>query len=144
MNKLKLKLKLKEMENKENNTKEVTKVTLRSENEAKESNTLMRKTKAQLVEIIFRKDGLERSLRTEIEQMRKSFNKDCVDKIATDISEITKKYNSLKKDFEDICDAKISMEFAYKELLNRSQKYVYIFAIVGFISVALNFILLVK
>ena len=42
------------------NNKEVKNV------ENKQNNSLMRKTKAQLVELIFRKDSIERNLRADI------------------------------------------------------------------------------
>ena len=51
------------------NNKEVKNV------ENKQNNSLMRKTKAQLVELIFRKDSIERNLRADIKSKNTLINK---------------------------------------------------------------------
>ena len=55
------------MENKEQN---VVENTTKVEKESIKNNTLIRKTKAQLIEIILRKDDVERKLRNTINKQR--------------------------------------------------------------------------
>ena len=73
--------------------------------ENKQNNSLMRKTKAQLVEIILRKDSIEKNLRTDINGTNSTLN------------EIRNKYNALEKyydrlncDYRDMCDEKAFIE----------------------------------
>lgn len=58
------------MENKEQNVVENTN---KVEKESIKNNTLIRKTKAQLIEIILRKDDVERKLRTELNDMTNTY-----------------------------------------------------------------------
>lgn len=62
------------MENKEQN---VVENTTKVEKESIKNNTLIRKTKAQLIEIILRKDDVERKLRTELNDMTDKYIKAC-------------------------------------------------------------------
>ena len=62
------------MENKEQN---VVENTTKVEKESVKNNTLIRKTKAQLIEIILRKDDVERKLRNELSDMTDKYIKTC-------------------------------------------------------------------
>lgn len=53
----------------ENKQQDVVENTTKTEKESIKNNTLMRKTKAQLIEIILRKDDVERKLRSELNDM---------------------------------------------------------------------------
>ena len=62
------------MENKEQN---VVENTTKVEKESIKNNTLIRKTKAQLIEIILRKDDVERKLRNELNDMTDKYTSSC-------------------------------------------------------------------
>lgn len=74
--------------------------------EIKPNNSLMKKTKAQLIEIILRKDDVEKSLR---EELRKSeTNVEIFKKRSSNLSQecghIRETYNALRRDYEHECD----------------------------------------
>lgn len=70
------------MENKEQN---VVENTTKVEKESIKNNTLIRKTKAQLIEIILRKDDVERKLRNELNDMTDKYTSSCnTNKIISD------------------------------------------------------------
>ena len=64
--------------------------------ENKQNNSLMRKTKAQLVEIILRKDSIERGLRADIKGME-AYCKELDDKI----KHVCNANNELKEDYHN-------------------------------------------
>lgn len=68
-----------------------------------ENNSLMRKTKAQLVEIILRKDNIEKNLRADINGTNSTLN------------EIRGKYNVLEKHYD-------SLNYNYRHM--RDEKHV--------------------
>lgn len=63
---------------------------METNNEVKTPNSLMRKTKAELVNIILRKDDVEKNLRDDIKGLNTSFE------------EMTKKYVNAQNNLEDI------------------------------------------
>ena len=63
----------------------------------KTSNSLMKKTKAQLVEIILRKDEVERNLRKDINELC-----DSLDKIKSEKELLENKFEILKNKFETL------------------------------------------
>ena len=65
----------------------------------KTSNSLMKKTKAQLVEIILRKDEVERNLRKEINELCDSF-----DKIKSEKELLETKFETLQNDYQEFND----------------------------------------
>ena len=58
--------------------------------ENKQNNSLMRKTKVQLVEIILRKDSIEKNLRADINETNSTLN------------EIRNKYNALEENYDNL------------------------------------------
>ena len=89
------------MENKEPN---IVENTTKVEKESIKNNTLMRKTKAQLIEIILRKDDVERKLRNELNDMTDKYtssyntNKIILDKnyqLKKEINETNNIYSTL-------------------------------------------------
>ena len=69
----------------------------------KTSNSLMKKTKAQLVEIILRKDEVERNLRKDINELCDSLNK-----IKSEKELLENKFETLQNDYREECDEKAS------------------------------------
>ena len=85
---------------------------------AEVNNSLMKKTKAQLVEIILRKDDIERGLRADIKGTEKEF-----DKIKSKYKVLESKYclnqtkyANLQMDYEEQCDEHILCK---QELINK-------------------------
>ena len=72
---------------------------------AVENNSLMRKTKAQLVEIILRKDSIEKNLRADINGTNSTLNE-----IRSKYNALEKHYDSLNYDYRDMCDEKTFIE----------------------------------
>ena len=103
---------------KKNNVDEVTNKT---------SNSLMKKTKAQLVEIILRKDEVERSLRKDIKELLGS-----LDKIKTEKEFFEQEFEILQNDYQKECDNNV---FYIQELRNRVERYKVLFYIFSAISV---------
>lgn len=81
--------------------------------ENKQNNSLMRKTKAQLVEIILRKDSIEKNLRTDINGTNSTLNE-----IRNKYNALEKYYDELNYDYRDMCDEKAFIEC---ELNNKSK-----------------------
>lgn len=72
---------------------------------AAENNSLMRKTKAQLVEIILRKDSIEKNLRADINGTNSTLNE-----IRGKYNVLEKHYTSLNYNYRDMCDEKHVIE----------------------------------
>ena len=72
---------------------------------AVENNSLMRKTKAQLVEIILRKDSIEKNLRADINGTNSTLNE-----IRSKYNVLEKHYDSLNYNYHDMCDEKTFIE----------------------------------
>lgn len=96
----------------------------------KTSNSLMKKTKAQLVEIILRKDEVERNLRKDIKDICAS-----VDKLHTEKEFFEKKFEILKNDYQEECDKNASY---IQELKNKVDVYKGLFCI--FLAVYITFV----
>lgn len=103
---------------KKNNVDEVTNKT---------SNSLMKKTKAQLVEIILRKDEVERSLRKNINELCNSF-----DKIKGEKEFLENEFETLRNDYQKEWDKRASY---LQELRNRIERYKILFYIFSAVSV---------
>ena len=103
---------------KKNNVDEVTNKT---------SNSLMKKTKTQLVEIILRKDEVERSLRKDIKELLSS-----LDKIKTEQELIKQRFETLQNDYQEECDENASY---LQELRNRVERYKVLFYVFSAISI---------
>ena len=95
----------------------------------KTSNSLMKKTKAQLVEIILRKDEVERGLRKDIKDTC-----DSVNKIMNEKYLLENKFETLQNDYREECDEKTSY---IQELKDKTEKYKMLFYGFFAMSVAL-------
>lgn len=82
----------------------------KSKTESKPIPALMRKTKAQLVDIILRKDNIECSLRNDIKDKDNLLNsyKEQLDERIRKIDIVNRNYETLKVDFESTCDENAS------------------------------------
>lgn len=105
---------------KKNNVDEVTNKT---------SNSLIKKTKVQLVEIILRKDEVERNLRKDVNELCNS-----LDKIKTEKELLEQRFETLQNDYQEKCDENASY---LQELSNRIERYKVLFCIFFAISVGL-------
>lgn len=111
------------------NKKETTK------KDAAENNSLMRKTKTQLVELILRKDSVERTLREDIKSKEKE-----LENKKRSLSIISNNYASLQNEYHSICDDLTSIECERNTTIKKQKVVICILAIIFCISVALNYI----
>lgn len=109
--------------NTKNNVDEVTNKT---------SNSLMKKTKAQLVEIILRKDEVERNLRKNTNGLCNLF-----DKVTTEKVLLEKRFETLQNDYREECDKNASCR---QELNDKIERYKILF----YISIAISIGLIVS
>ena len=96
--------------NTKSNVKEVTNKT---------SNSLMKKTKAQLVEIILRKDEVERNLRKDVNELC-----DSLDKIKSEKELLENKFETFQNDYREEYDEKASY---IQELKDKTERYKMLF-----------------
>ena len=101
--------------------------------ENKQNNSLMRKTKVQLVEIILRKDSIEKNLRDDITSTKVELNN-----AKTKINTMQYDYSELKGDYIDMCDKKTLVEYELKNTINKQRGVIWFLAIMFVISVAIN------
>ena len=108
--------------------------------ENKQNNSLMRKTKAQLVEIIFRKDSIEKNLRDDITSTKVELNtaKTKINTMQYDYSELKSNYSELKSNYIDMCDEKISVECKLKSTINKQRGFIWFLVIMFVISITAN------
>lgn len=105
---------------------------------AVENDSLMRKTKAQLVEIILRKDDIERSLR-----VRLNIAENTLENKRNDLNLISNNYSSLQNDYHSVCDNRATIECELNSVIKKQKVFIWLLAIIFCISVAANYILIV-
>lgn len=95
----------------------------KNENKNKPVPALMRKTKAQLIDIILRKDDIERGLRNDIKGMENTLNeyKKQLDSANRQIEVKNKAYDELNADFESTCDENASTICDLKETIKEDK-----------------------
>ena len=108
--------------------------------ENKQNNSLMRKTKAQLVEIILRKDSIEKNLRDDIANTKVELNKAKteINNMQYNHSELMSDYAKLKNDYSDICDEKILVEYELHNTINKQRGLIWFLVIMFVISITAN------
>ena len=108
--------------------------------ENKQNNSLMRKTKVQLVEIILRKDSIEKNLRDDIANTKVELNKAKteINNMQYDHSELMSDYAKLKNDYSDMCDEKILVEHELKNTINKQRGLIWFLVIMLAISITAN------
>lgn len=100
---------------------------------AVENNSLMRKTKAQLVEIILRKDSIEKNLRADIKDTEKELE---IKRRYLNI--ISNNYTSLQNDYHSVCDDRASIECELNTTIKKQKVFMLLLAIIFIISVIAN------
>ena len=108
--------------------------------ENKQNNSLMRKTKVQLVEIILRKDSIEKNLRDDIANTKAELNKAKteINNMQYDRSELMSDYAKLKNDYSDMCDEKILVEYELHNTINKQRGLIWFLVIIFVISITAN------
>ena len=108
--------------------------------ENKQNNSLMRKTKVQLVEIILRKDSIEKNLRDDIANTKVELNKAKteINNMQYDRSELMSDYAKLKNDYSDMCDEKILVEYELHNTINKQRGLIWFLVIMLAISITAN------
>ena len=111
--------------------------------ENKQNNSLMRKTKVQLVEIILRKDSIEKNLRDDIANTKVELNKvkTKIDTMQHNYSELENNYFKLKSDYADMCDMcdeKTLVEHELKNTINKQRGLIWFLVIMLAISITAN------
>lgn len=104
--------------------------------ENKQNNSLMRKTKTQLIDIILRKDSIEKNLRVDIKGTENSLKE-----IENKYNYIKEKYNVLKSNYEEICDERITVECLLNTKLKVKTNIIFIVSCIAFISILCNIFL---
>ena len=111
--------------------------------ENKQNNSLMRKTKVQLVEIILRKDSIEKNLRDDIANTKVELNKaeTEINTMQCDYSKLESNYFKLKSDYIDMCDMcdeKTLVEHELKNTINKQRGFIWFLVIMCVISITAN------
>lgn len=115
------------MENKEQN---VVENTTKIEKESIKNNTLIRKTKAQLIEIILRKDDVERKLRNELNDMTDKYTSSCnTNKIISD------KNNQLQKEINETNNIYSTLITKYISKLDTRNNIIIVLSIILLVSI---------
>ena len=102
---------------------------------AVENNSLMLKTKAQLVEIILRKDSIEKNLRADINGTNSTLNE-----IRNKYNSLEKHYDSLNYDYRDMCDEKTFIECELNTTIKKQKRFICFLIIMLCISIVFNYI----
>lgn len=105
--------------------------------EVKPDGSLMKKTKAQLVEIILRKDAVEKELNHKIETL----NCD-KDRLKTIASETVDDYEKLKQDYCDLCDNNATDYVEYNKNVRNYKSVIVGLALILAISMISNILLI--
>lgn len=98
----------------------------------KPNGSLMKHTKAQLVDIILRKDNIEKELRENSKQVKVSYQRELIhannyyDALNDKYNKLSKEYDNLKIDYQDICDEKATEEIILKCSRNRWQIFSFV------------------
>lgn len=108
--------------------------------ENKQNNSLMRKTKVQLVEIILRKDSIEKNLRDDITSTKVELNKikTKIDTMQCNYSKLMSDYSKLKNDYIYMCDEKTLVEHELKNKINEQRGFIWFLVIMFVISITAN------
>lgn len=98
----------------------------KNENKNKPMPALMRKTKAQLVEIILRKDNIECGLRNDIKGSEKTLNsyKEKLTESIRNVDTVKQEYEALKAEFESTCDENASTICDLKESIRHKSSVI--------------------
>ena len=124
------------MENKEQN---VVENTTKVEKESIKNNTLIRKTKAQLIEIILRKDDVERKLRNELSDIIDKYTSTC-----NTTNSLSDKNHQLKEEIDKTNNIYSTLITKYISKLDTRNNIIIVLSIIllfSIISYIISFIL---
>lgn len=109
----------------------------KNENKNKPVPALMRKTKAQLVDIILRKDNIECGLRNDIKVKDDLINhhQEKLAEVNNQLNIKNNDYDTLKATFESTCDEDASIICDLKEIIKRNNSVIFKLYIALIISV---------
>ena len=98
----------------------------KNKNENKPMPSLMRKTKAQLVDIILRKDNIECGLRNDIKGMDNNLNKykEKLANITRQLDSTKHAYEMLRANFESSCDENTSTICELREIIKHNNSVI--------------------
>ena len=98
----------------------------KNKNENKPVPTLMRKTKAQLVDIILRKDSIECNLRNDIKDKDSLLNhyKENLVNANNQTDVVKQEYETLKAEYESTCDESASVICDLKETIKHDNSVI--------------------
>lgn len=98
----------------------------KNKNENKPVPALMRKTKAQLIDIILRKDSIECNLRNDIKDKDSLLNhyKENLVNANNQTDAVNHTYNTLKAEFESTCDENASVICELKETIKHDNSVI--------------------
>lgn len=98
----------------------------KNKNENKPVPTLMRKTKAQLVDIILRKDSIECNLRNDIKDKDSLLNhyKENLVNANNQTDVVKQEYETLKAEYESTCDENASVICDLKETIKHNHSVI--------------------
>lgn len=98
----------------------------KNENKNKPMPALMRKTKAQLVDIILRKDSIECNLRNDIKDKDSLLNhyKENLVNANNQTDAVKNEYDTLKAEFESTCDENASVICDLKEIIKHDNSVI--------------------
>lgn len=97
---------------------------------------LIRKTKAELIDIILRKDDTERKLHAKIKENSSNY-----EYLGNKINELKTDYEELNRDYEDMCDEKVTEVCRLTSELKSKDNALCVISVLFLISVILNLIL---
>lgn len=124
---------------------EVEEVSTTSNNKGEKykGTALNRKTKVELIDIIFRKDDTEHKLRDAYNNISKNYDNitEKYNRLYDYYKELNEDYTMLKNDYEDLCDNKIEEICHLNTELKSKDKALWVLCILFVISVILNLIL---
>lgn len=97
---------------------------------------LMRKTKAELIDIILRKDKIEKQLQTRVKEL--SIN---CEHIGNKVYKLKNDYEELSHNYEDMCDEKATEVCQLNSEIKSKDNTLWVIVVLFLISVVLNLIL---
>lgn len=103
----------------------------------KQSNSLMRKTKSELVEIILRKDEIERNLREDIKETINQYKN-----TQNNFEHISYIHDTLKNNYEEICDEYTTYRAKIKNKIKNYNIFCYVLGGITVILIVLLYIMI--
>lgn len=109
---------------------------------SKKNTSLMNSTRSKLVEIILRKDKIEKDIRSNIKILENKYEKvkKELDILSSDYDALESEYNYNREEYNTICDENTSIICELNNKLKFKNYFIYTLEIILFVSVILNVI----